>query len=140
MQKTSTEAQLASRSERSHAFALEKSRGGNDVFVQFMGRQTNLHRLWDGDLIDHAYPNATALYKPVQAVLKTAQWRAWESGSPADWAMETHRVAQEAVYMFSDSRVIDDRYVEKALPVIHEQLAKAAVRLAGVLKRAVGQS
>jgi hypothetical protein len=44
-------------------------RGGNDVLVQFMGRQTNLHRLWDGDLIDHAYPNAVALYKPVRAVL-----------------------------------------------------------------------
>jgi len=51
---------------------------------------------------------------------------------------ETHRVAQKIVYLFPDSRVIDDRYLEKALPVIHEQLAKAAVRLAGVLKRAVG--
>jgi len=30
--------------------------------------------------------------------------------------METHRVAQEAVYLFSDARVIDERYVEKALP------------------------
>jgi len=36
------------------------------------------------------------------------------------------------------TRVIDDRYLEKALPVIHEQLAKAAVRLAGALNRAVG--
>jgi len=46
--------------------------------------------------------------------------------------VETHRVAREAVYLFPASREIDDRYVEKALPVIHEQLAKAAVRLAGV--------
>ena len=54
--------------------------------------------------------------------------------------METHRVAQEAVYLFPASRVIDDRYLGKALPVIHEQLAKAAVRLAGVLNRAMGTS
>jgi len=53
--------------------------------------------------------------------------------------METHRVVWEAVYLFPDSRVIDDRYLEKALPVIHEQFAKAAVRLAGVLNRALGQ-
>jgi hypothetical protein len=58
-----------------------------------MGRQTNLHRLWDGDLIDYVYPNVVALYKPVQAVLQTTQWQAWHSGGPADWAMETYRVA-----------------------------------------------
>ena len=80
-----------------------------------------------------------ALYKPVQAVLQTANWQTWANGSPADWAMETHRVAQEAVYLFPDSRAIDDRYLEKALPAIHEQLAKAAVQLAAVLKRALGQ-
>jgi nuclease S1 len=114
---------------------IGEDRGGNDVLVRFNGRQTNLHRLWDGDLIDHVYPNATALYKPVQAVLQSTQRQAWDSGSPADWALETHRVAPETVYPFPDSRVIDDRYVEKALPVIYEQLAKAAVRLAGVVNR-----
>ena len=54
--------------------------------------------------------------------------------------METHRVAQEAVYLFPDSQEIDDRYLAKALPVIHEQLTKAAVRLAEVLNRVLGQS
>ena len=43
--------------------------------------------------------------------------------------METHRVRQEAVYPFHDTRETDERYPEKTLPVIHEQLAKAAVRL-----------
>jgi len=115
-----------------------EDRGGNDILVQFIGRQTNLHRLWDGDLIDHVYPNATALYKPVQAVLQTGARQAWADGGPEDWAMETHRVALEAVYLFPASRLIDDHYLEKSLPVIHEQLAKAAVRLAALLNRAMG--
>ena len=67
----------------------------------------------------------------MKAVLQTAHGQAWQRGGPADWALETHRVAQEAVYLFPASREIDDRYLEKALPVIHEQLAKAAVRSAG---------
>lgn len=117
-----------------------EDRGGNDVRLLFRGRQTNLHRLWDGDLIDAAHPNAVALYKQVQAVLQTAPSQAWEKGGSADWALETHRVALEAVYLFPDTREVDDRYLEKALPVIHEQLAKAAVRLAGVLNQAMGQS
>jgi hypothetical protein len=53
---------------------------------------------------------------------------------------ETHRVALETVYLFPASRGIDDRYLEKALLVSHEQLAKAAVRLAGAVNRALGQS
>ena len=63
---------------------LADDRGGNDVLVQFMGRQTNLHRLWDGDVIDHVYPSATALYKPVQAVLQNRKWQAWADASPTD--------------------------------------------------------
>jgi len=35
--------------------AIADDRGGNDVIVRFNGRQTNLHRLWDGDMIDRAY-------------------------------------------------------------------------------------
>ena len=54
--------------------------------------------------------------------------------------METHRVATEAVYLFPASHQINDRYLEKALPVIHEQLARAAVRLSWVLNRALGNS
>jgi hypothetical protein len=50
---------------------IAADRGGNDVLLQFMGRQTNLHRLWDGDPINHAYPKAVALYKPVRALLQT---------------------------------------------------------------------
>ena len=119
---------------------IADDRGGNDVLVQFLGRQTNLHRLWDGDLIDHTYPNPTALQEQVQVLLQTVPWQVWASGHPEDWAMETHRVAQEAVYLFPDSRMIDERYLEKALPVIHEQLAKAAVRLAWVLNQALGQN
>jgi hypothetical protein len=33
---------------------------------------------------------------------------------------------------------LDDAYVAKAIPVITERLAKAAVRLAGVLNKALG--
>ena len=41
-------------------------------------------------------------------------------------------------YLFPSGREIDERYIEKALAVIHEQLTKAAVRLAGVLNMALG--
>jgi hypothetical protein len=58
-----------------HAIADDK--GGNDVIVQFNGRQTNLHRLWDVDLIERAYANQGMLQDRVLATLQTENWRAW---------------------------------------------------------------
>lgn len=92
------------------------------------------------EIRDHACPNTIALHKPAQALLRSARWQAWDNSGPADSAMETHRAAQKAVSLFPTTRVIDDHYLEKALPVIHEQLARAAPRLAGVLNRALGRS
>ena len=46
-------------------------------------------------------------------------------------------MAVEVVYFFPPSRDIDERSVEQALPIIREQLAKAAVRLAGALNQAL---
>ena len=56
-----------------------------------------------------------------------------------DEPRETHRVARGGVYIFPDSHEIDDRYLMKALPVIHAQLAKAAVRVAGVPSWVLGR-
>ncbi len=41
--------------------AIVDDKGGNDAIVQFNGRQTNLHRLWDVDLIERAYPSQAVL-------------------------------------------------------------------------------
>jgi hypothetical protein len=52
--------------------------------------------------------------------------------------VEAHRAAIETAYAVPPNRELDDTYVAKALPVIHEQLARAGVRLAWVLNRALG--
>ena len=57
--------------------AIAEDRGGNDAILQFNGRQTNLHRLWDGDMIDRAYPGQAMLQDLVLATLQTANWQAW---------------------------------------------------------------
>ena len=70
--------------QRLHAIADD--RGGNDVILQFNGRLTNLHRLWDGDIIDRAYPGQRMLQDQVLAKLQTVNSRAWQGGLPQDWA------------------------------------------------------
>ncbi len=61
-------------------------------------------------------------------------------GNPDEaWTALSWFARPTAVPRVPASREIDDRYLAKALPVIHEQLAKAAVRLAGGLNRAFGR-
>ena len=69
--------------------AIADDRDGNDVFVQFNGRQTNLHRLWDEDMIDRVYPGQAMLQEGLLAVLQAWRWRVWQGGRPEDWAEDT---------------------------------------------------
>jgi len=52
---------------------IADNQGRNDVLAQSFDRQANLHGLWDGDLVDHAYPNPTALQEQAQALLQTVR-------------------------------------------------------------------
>jgi S1/P1 Nuclease len=114
-------------------------RGGNDTQVRFFDRGTNMHKLWDTDMIervskdeDHWLTDLAALDTPV------ARQEAME-GTPEAWATESLLAAREAyqdvasgVRIKSGAR-LSDAYVEKNLPVVRLRMYRAGVRLANVL-------
>ena len=59
----------------------------------------------------------------------------WRGGSAADWANESHAVAQRVIYgaLPHEPGLIPVSYERSALPVVNEQLEKSGVRLAAVL-------
>jgi hypothetical protein len=68
--------------------------GANKVSVTFFGESTNLHSLWDSGLILHTGRSAeeyAVLLKAKIAGMNEADWR---SGTPVDWAMESHSAAK----------------------------------------------
>lgn len=136
-------------------------KGGNTVQVNFFGRGTNLHALWDGWVIRKALglvpgPNYTFNHAVVQAdamkldaSITPAERKAWAPsgslkslGSEAiDWADESHRLAQQVAYTDlakPSGKAWSQRYQKKAWPVIETRLEQAGVRLAGVLNDALG--
>jgi hypothetical protein len=56
-------------------------------------------------------------------------------GSPADWAMESHGVAQRA--LLPRQGVVDDAYYRTYIAAIDERLALGGVRLAAMLNRSL---
>jgi hypothetical protein len=89
-------------------------RGGNLTQIQFLGKGTNLHRLWDSDLIHHIGGNDRAWGERVRQTITYHD----PEGSPAPLA--------------SGARLGED-YVKMADPILREQMGRAAVRLANEL-------
>ncbi len=108
-------------------------RGGNDTQVQLLGRGTNLHRVWDGELIERSGTDTSRYYAHLQEEMSSLDLTSFERGSVVDWAMEGHRVAAESAYRFPRNRQLGPAYVEANLPVVDLALIKAGVRLAKLL-------
>lgn len=136
-------------------------KGGNTVQVQFFGRGTNLHSLWDGQIIRKAMdltpgPNYTFDHAIVQsdammldAGITPAEREAWTPTGPLSglgseaigWADESHRLAQQVAYTDlakPSGEAWSQRYQLKAWPVVEARLEQAGVRLAAVLNQVLG--
>ena len=114
--------------------------GGNDTQIQFLGEGTNLHKLWDSDLIRQIGGDDRAWLTRVERDITPKTILEWSKGSVDDWANETLQVAKLAYRPLDDApKVIprgfklDDSYARRAEPILKEQMARAAVRLANEL-------
>ena len=114
-------------------------RGGNQLQVRFFGVGSNLHRLWDSQVMERHTKNEKVWLWDFDFVANPTMVSEWSKGTPADWATESLRIAGEAYCVpGSDKRMrsgarLGNEYYRFALPVIRTQLAKAGIRIAFVL-------
>src|SRR5262249_23728353 len=66
-------------------------KGGNGLAVEFLGRQANLHSLWDGFLLSQM-PAEDTLYADLSK--EAGRRRKWSKGSVEDWAEQAHKASQ----------------------------------------------
>jgi hypothetical protein len=105
--------------------------------------QSNFHAAWDSDLINKEVWNWGAYVDRLEAGwLKSpdAQESGIDSGSPADWAVETHQAAQAVWDLLPANNVLDDAYLRQVLPTLDRQLGVAGLRLARFLNEAYGSN
>jgi len=118
-------------------------RGGNRTQVQFLGRGTNMHRLWDSDMIRHIGGDDRAWVERVERRVTPEAVEAWSRGTVEDWANDSLRAAKLAysgpgrsTTPIASGATVGEDYVEMARPILGEQLARAGVRLANELNAA----
>jgi hypothetical protein len=105
-------------------------RGGNEVKVTWFGNNSNLHRVWDSEMIDGTRLSYTelaeSLHKPDAVAVKKLQ-----SASVRDWANESMSYRKQ-VYDIGNSK-LGYQYQYKYFSIVQDRLAQAGIRLAGVL-------
>jgi S1/P1 Nuclease len=116
--------------------ADNKDKGGNDVRIEFNGRQSNLHSLWDSGLLGRMGKEDDLL--PRLSRESQRHKDKYARGTVRDWAEQSHKLAQKMVYgRLPKGLVIRADYERKADPIVERQIEKAGARLAAMLNAAL---
>jgi hypothetical protein len=105
-------------------------KGGNTIKVTFKGKSTNLHHVWDSDIIE--YQDIT--YKQILDILSKMSKediKKITKGTIIEWMTDTRKLL-DFVYSFTNNDISSD-YIVKASTVIENQLIYAGVRLGSEL-------
>jgi hypothetical protein len=109
--------------------------GGNRVRVTWFGKNTNLHAVWDSEMIDDTKLSYTelaeSLFKP-----DASQRKVLQSSTVRDWARESMGYRKQ-VYAIGEGK-LSYPYPFKNFYIVRERLLQAGVRLAGVLNEIYG--
>ncbi|WP_420601207.1 S1/P1 nuclease [Flagellimonas sp.] len=114
-----------------HASRAE-DKGGNDIQLQWFGEGTNLHRVWDKNLILSYGMTYTELANELDQVSRKERKKIQE-GTIYDWVDESHKICGE---IYNSAKVGDKlgyQYGYKYNDILFQQLQKGGLRLAKVL-------
>jgi hypothetical protein len=120
--------------------ADNSDRGGTKRIVWLGADSTDLHKVWDGQLLERSgvSPSSDAAYlEALRRMMDTLDLSALESGTVLDWAMEGHRLAETSVYRLPRGGRIGDSYVRANRAVVDRAIIAAGVRLARILNEAL---
>lgn len=109
-----------------------EDKGGNTIQVQWFKKGTNLHRVWDSDMIDHFGMSYKELAENRKEISK-AQLKAWEQGTVLDWLTETHQLTPSVYSSVEVGQNLGYEYAYEHMNLVRTQLHKAGIRLAKVL-------
>lgn len=115
----------------------EADKGGNDIKLSWFGKSTNLHRVWDGDMIDGYNMSFTELANNLPYVYKN-QVQDLQKGSVLDWVYESQTLAATVYATVSPEEKLSYRYSYLYFPLVQKQLQKGGLRLAKILNDIYG--
>lgn len=115
----------------------EKDRGGNEIAVTFGNKPTNLHRVWDHDLIFPEGKTQRQFARQLNRSITPENKKQWVGGTPDDWSNESRALVLDYGYrlQFSKGQELSLNYIRRGRKIVEERLQRAGIRLAEMLNR-----
>ncbi len=114
-----------------HVGRLE-DKGGNDIQVQWFNKGSNLHKVWDANMINDYEMSYTELATSLPR-LTEAQKKSIQLGGIYDWVEESQDIANEIYDSVEVGEKLFYRYRYVWWDTVEIQLQKGGLRLAKVL-------
>jgi hypothetical protein len=113
--------------------------GGNDIKVQWFGQPSNLHRVWDSDLIEEQQLSYTE-YADYLKHTTAAQRQKWQSEPLSKWLYDSYVLAESLHNEIKENNPkLGYRYNYDHIATLNEQLLKGGIHLAGLLNTIFGR-
>lgn len=109
-------------------------KGGNGLAVTLRHKRTNLHHVWDDDVVEALGSDAVQVARRIDASLTPQQNAQDSGGDAADWANESLAAAR-TIYAPIHGPFLPDDYARRQTALTRDRLAKAGLRLAALLNR-----
>lgn len=109
-----------------------EDKGGNDIQVQWFGRGSNLHKVWDSNMINDYGLSYSELANTLPKLDKRATKRLQE-GTVLDWVKESQEIANTLYDSVEVGEKLAYRYSYTWWGTVEAQLHKGGLRLAKVL-------
>ncbi|MFB9864011.1 S1/P1 nuclease [Rufibacter immobilis] len=107
--------------------------GGNRIRLQWFNQPSNLHRVWDEQLIEYQQLSYTEYATAINFASKD-QVKTWQRQLAPVWFFESYQIAEQLYKgISSPDQKLSYRYNFDYVDTLNQQLLKGGVRLAGVL-------
>ncbi|MCC5937428.1 MAG: S1/P1 nuclease [Lunatimonas sp.] len=113
-------------------------RGGNDIRVTYFNQNSNIHRVWDSQIIDGKQLSYTELSEHLNRRAEPSIIQRYQKASIEDWLQEAVAL-RPIVYDLPEDGRLSYEYDYVAFPVIEERLLAGGLRLAGILNDIYGR-
>ena len=113
----------------------EGDHGGNDIKLTWFRSESNLHRVWDSQMIDDTNLSYTELAESLEKPGKD-KISSWQKSSVEQWATESISY-RDNVYNYGNGK-LGYKYAYDNFHIVRYRLLQAGIRLAGVLNDIYG--
>lgn len=116
---------------------LEEDKGANDFQMRWFNEGTNLHRVWDSNMIDSYQMTYTELTSNLPRISETEIEKIKE-GTLLEWVEQERELTKKIYQSASTGEKLGYRYMYDHFSTVKIQLQKGGLRLAKILNEIFG--